>query len=65
MPLFVTTLLLVIDYNLTTEQDLRNHGESDHAPQHDYLAMAADVTEFIAKHRLSKPVLIGHSMFVL
>ncbi|KAI5921308.1 Alpha/Beta hydrolase protein [Camillea tinctor] len=42
--------------------DLRNHGESPHAPQHNYLAMADDVVGFIHNHGLQKPSLIGHSM---
>ncbi|KAI0592970.1 alpha/beta-hydrolase [Biscogniauxia sp. FL1348] len=42
--------------------DLRNHGESPHAPRHDYLAMADDVAGFIHGHGLRKPTLIGHSM---
>ncbi|KAI1462220.1 alpha/beta-hydrolase [Annulohypoxylon moriforme] len=42
--------------------DLRNHGESPHAPQHNYLAMASDVERFINDHSLNSPTLIGHSM---
>ncbi|MCJ1248296.1 hypothetical protein MMC30_005513 [Trapelia coarctata] len=42
--------------------DLRNHGDSPHAPEHTYMAMADDVEEFIQSHGLGKPVLIGHSM---
>ncbi|KAI1662975.1 alpha/beta-hydrolase [Daldinia decipiens] len=42
--------------------DLRNHGETPHAPRHDYLAMADDVAGFIADHGLRDPTLIGHSM---
>ncbi|KAK3945025.1 Abhydrolase domain-containing protein IMO32 [Diplogelasinospora grovesii] len=42
--------------------DLRNHGESPHHPRHDYSAMADDVAEFIVKHNLKNPTLIGHSM---
>ncbi|KAI1339025.1 alpha beta hydrolase fold family [Xylariaceae sp. FL0016] len=42
--------------------DLRNHGESPHAPTHNYTAMADDVAGFIADHDLSAPTLIGHSM---
>ncbi|KAI1805543.1 alpha/beta-hydrolase [Daldinia bambusicola] len=42
--------------------DLRNHGESGHAPRHDYLAMADDVAAFIDDHGLRNPTLIGHSM---
>ncbi|KAI1377338.1 alpha/beta-hydrolase [Hypoxylon crocopeplum] len=42
--------------------DLRNHGDSPHAPRHDYLAMADDVAGFISEHGLQNPTLIGHSM---
>ncbi|KAI1500912.1 Alpha/Beta hydrolase protein [Biscogniauxia marginata] len=42
--------------------DLRNHGESPHAPRHDYVAMADDVAGFISDHGLQSPTLIGHSM---
>ncbi|KAB5575886.1 Alpha/Beta hydrolase protein [Coniochaeta sp. 2T2.1] len=42
--------------------DLRNHGDSPHAPRHDYIAMAEDVAAFIREHDLKKPTLIGHSM---
>ncbi|KAL2812096.1 Alpha/Beta hydrolase protein [Aspergillus granulosus] len=42
--------------------DLRNHGNSFHDPEHNYSVMADDVAEFIHEHRLSKCVLIGHSM---
>lgn len=43
-------------------QDLRNHGESPHAPRHDYIAMAEDVAAFIHEHDLKDPTLLGHSM---
>jgi pimeloyl-ACP methyl ester carboxylesterase len=46
------------------EQDLRNHGDSPHDRRHDYLAMAADVAEFMRQHGLQRPVLLGHSMYV-
>ncbi|KAI1814802.1 alpha beta hydrolase fold family [Poronia punctata] len=42
--------------------DLRNHGDSPHAPRHDYVAMADDVAGFISEHGLKEPTLIGHSM---
>ena len=46
-------------------QDLRNHGNSPHDPEHDYSAMAGDVEEFIQERDLQLPTLIGHSMSVL
>ncbi|KAJ5946942.1 Alpha/beta hydrolase fold-1 [Penicillium verhagenii] len=42
--------------------DLRNHGDSFHAPEHNYSVMAEDVQEFIHQQKLNKCVLIGHSM---
>ncbi|KAJ5772598.1 hypothetical protein N7520_003127 [Penicillium odoratum] len=42
--------------------DLRNHGQSFHAPEHNYSVMAEDVQEFIEQQKLKKCVLIGHSM---
>jgi pimeloyl-ACP methyl ester carboxylesterase len=45
-----------------SSQDLRNHGASPHAFPHTYLELAADVKQFIEKHKLQKPTLIGHSM---
>lgn len=44
------------------DQDLRNHGESPHAPRHDYTVMADDVAAFLEHHGLKNPTLIGHSM---
>ena len=48
--------------NLMDSQDLRNHGQSFHAPDHTYSAMAEDVEEFMQQQKLDKSVLIGHSM---
>ncbi|KAJ4145677.1 hypothetical protein LMH87_004517 [Akanthomyces muscarius] len=42
--------------------DLRNHGQSPHDKQHDYLSMAEDVSSFIGDHGLQNTTLIGHSM---
>ncbi|KAJ5754055.1 uncharacterized protein N7511_008208 [Penicillium nucicola] len=42
--------------------DLRNHGQSFHAAEHNYSVMADDVQEFIQQQKLDKCVLIGHSM---
>lgn len=44
-------------------QDLRNHGDSDHHPRHDYTALAQDVEGFIDEHKLGAVTLIGHSMY--
>ncbi|OKO97689.1 Abhydrolase domain-containing protein C22H12.03 [Penicillium subrubescens] len=45
-----------------SKYDLRNHGQSFHAPEHNYSVMAEDVQEFIEQQKLDKCVLIGHSM---
>jgi len=45
--------------------DLRNHGDSPHHPNHDYVSMADDVAGFIGEHKLRNTTLIGHSMSVL
>ncbi len=42
--------------------DLRNHGRSPHSEEHNYAAMAEDVREYVAKHKLSEIYLLGHSM---
>lgn len=42
--------------------DLRNHGLSPHSDVWNYEAMAEDLQEFIVKHQLAKPILLGHSM---
>ncbi|EPS31446.1 hypothetical protein PDE_06401 [Penicillium oxalicum 114-2] len=42
--------------------DLRNHGDSDHHPRHDYSEMASDVESFMNQHKLGPATLIGHSM---
>ena len=45
-------------------KDLRNHGDSPHDPTHTYLTMADDVEQFVHEHKLTQPILIGHSMWV-
>lgn len=42
--------------------DLRNHGESTHAKEHNYTALAEDTEAFLKKHNLKDATLIGHSM---
>ncbi|KAF9869444.1 alpha beta fold family [Colletotrichum karsti] len=42
--------------------DLRNHGESPHDRNHDYVHMAEDIAGFIDQHGLHQPTIIGHSM---
>jgi pimeloyl-ACP methyl ester carboxylesterase len=49
------------DYRVFTV-DLRNHGESPHASEMDYTAMAADVGELLERLDLESVALIGHSM---
>lgn len=42
--------------------DQRNHGRSPHAPDFNYQLLTADLEEFLATHKIEKPVLLGHSM---
>ena len=42
--------------------DLRNHGESDHAPVMTFTEMADDIVKLIDECGLQKATLIGHSM---
>lgn len=42
--------------------DQRNHGNSPHFAQHNYLAMANDLLDFIDANNLETITLIGHSM---
>ena len=45
-----------------TNVDLRNHGLSPHSGEMDYLAMANDIVELMAKLKIQKAHLVGHSM---
>lgn len=42
--------------------DLRNHGQSPHAPSFDYPTMVDDVIEFMEDHSIRNPIVMGHSM---
>ncbi len=42
--------------------DLRNHGDSPWTDEMDYPAMAADLAQFVARHRLTPCAVLGHSM---
>lgn len=42
--------------------DLRNHGQSGHAPTMSYEAMASDIHAFMNDHHLSPGMLVGHSL---
>lgn len=42
--------------------DQRNHGESPHAPEHDYGVMRDDLMEFMDEQGLKSAILVGHSM---
>jgi esterase len=42
--------------------DLRNHGDSQHAPHMSYQDMARDVVDFLDAQGLDRIVLVGHSM---
>jgi len=42
--------------------DQRNHGDSPHADEHSYKAMAQDLADFIKQHKIENPHIMGHSM---
>lgn len=42
--------------------DARNHGESPHSLEHRYADLAEDIHQFYEEHKISKAVVIGHSM---
>lgn len=42
--------------------DMRNHGQSPHAPQMDYPTMAQDVLAFMDSHGIERAHVLGHSM---
>ncbi|XP_076041398.1 sn-1-specific diacylglycerol lipase ABHD11 isoform X1 [Oratosquilla oratoria] len=42
--------------------DARNHGDSPHADEQNYLALGDDLLHFLEEHSIPKAVLIGHSM---
>jgi len=42
--------------------DLRNHGSSPHAPEHNYDVMTRDLESFIDDQKLTRAYILGHSM---
>jgi esterase len=42
--------------------DQRNHGQSPHSDNFNYLAMTDDLFDFIDEHEIEDPILLGHSM---
>lgn len=42
--------------------DQRNHGNSPHHHEHNYLVMSEDLKDFLQMHAIRKPVILGHSM---
>lgn len=42
--------------------DLRNHGKSPHSDDFTYDLMGEDIEEFFRDHKLSKVIILGHSM---
>ena len=42
--------------------DQRNHGQSDHNEEMNYKVLSSDLNEFIEKHRIKNPTILGHSM---
>jgi len=43
-------------------QDLRNHGESPHAPECGYADLAEDVAGFLEDSGMDDVTVVGHSM---
>jgi len=42
--------------------DLRNHGNSPHADEHTYEAMATDVKHYMDKNKIQKAIMVGHGV---
>src|SRR5262245_6825992 len=42
--------------------DARNHGLSHHTATHNLDDLVEDLGEFLAEHRITQPILLGHSM---
>ncbi len=42
--------------------DQRNHGQSPHSGNFNYLALTDDLFEFLDEHEIENPMLLGHSM---
>ena len=42
--------------------DLRNHGKSPHADEHNYAVMARDIYDFLEEQNIFSTHLLGHSM---
>jgi len=42
--------------------DHRNHGNSPHSPDHDYIVLSDDLNDFFLLHNLERAVILGHSM---
>ncbi len=42
--------------------DQRNHGQSPHSENFNYLALTDDLFDFIDEHGIEDPILLGHSM---
>ncbi len=42
--------------------DERNHGQSPHSNEFNYVVMANDLYEFVQEHNIIKPIVLGHSM---
>jgi len=42
--------------------DQRNHGQSPHSPNFNYLALVDDLFEFVDEHGIEDAIILGHSM---
>ena len=42
--------------------DQRNHGQSSHSDDFDYIVLANDIKDFIQQRAIKNPIILGHSM---
>jgi esterase len=59
---WLTQARLLSDHYKVFSLDLRNHGQSFKSDVFDYKSMVADLEEFLEIHKLTDPIIIGHSM---
>jgi len=45
-----------------TAMDVRNHGNTAHADEHDYESMAVDVKHYMDKNKIQKAIMVGHGV---
>jgi pimeloyl-ACP methyl ester carboxylesterase len=59
---WLTQSKMLADHYQVFMVDQRNHGRSSHNQAFDYKTLTEDLKNFIDKHSIVKPVIIGHSM---